>query len=92
MYKRLLIATDGSSCSEQGIAEGVRLAKRIGARVVFVHVMEPLPAALAAGPPGDGFPAMALYADDYFSDMRRIGSDALKSPKAFSGEPAGRCS
>jgi nucleotide-binding universal stress UspA family protein len=22
---------------------------------------------------------MALYADDYFSDMRRIGSDALKS-------------
>jgi nucleotide-binding universal stress UspA family protein len=37
MYKRLLIATDGSDLSERAIDQGVNLAKTLGASVVGLH-------------------------------------------------------
>lgn len=37
MYKRILIATDGSELSERAIAQGVALAAAIGASVVGFH-------------------------------------------------------
>jgi nucleotide-binding universal stress UspA family protein len=40
MYKRLLIATDGSSLSARAVEHGVALAKSIGADVVLLTVTE----------------------------------------------------
>lgn len=37
MYKRILIATDGSELSDRAIAHGVELAKAVGASVVGIH-------------------------------------------------------
>jgi len=41
MYKQILLPTDGSRVSAKGIREGVRLAKRLGARVTGVYVALP---------------------------------------------------
>lgn len=77
MYKRILVPTDGSACSEQGIRHSLRLAKRVGAEMVFLHVIEPLPAALTTATPSAGFPGLGLYVDDYFGDLRQVGRTAL---------------
>ncbi|WP_036270122.1 universal stress protein [Meiothermus rufus] len=41
MYQRILLPIDGSTPSEQAAAVGLALARRLGARVVLVHVVEP---------------------------------------------------
>ena len=40
MYKTILIPTDGSSCSEQAVKEGIHLAKNLDAQVNFLYVLE----------------------------------------------------
>ncbi|MFN0302997.1 MAG: universal stress protein [Burkholderiales bacterium] len=44
MYKRILIATDGSRLSRKAIAQGTALAKALGATVVGFHARQPFPA------------------------------------------------
>lgn len=51
MYKRILIATDGSEHSERAIAEGVALAKSHGASVVGLNAAPSL--SIYAGRVGD---------------------------------------
>lgn len=41
MYKRILIATDGSELSEKGLMKGLELAKDLDAEVDIVTVSEP---------------------------------------------------
>ncbi len=41
MYQRILLPIDGSPPSEHAAAVGLALAKRLGASVVLVHVIEP---------------------------------------------------
>lgn len=41
MYKHILIATDGSEIAADTLAQGLRLAKALGARVTAVNVTEP---------------------------------------------------
>ena len=41
MYKRILIATDGSELSEKGLAKGLELAQGLDAEVDIVTVSEP---------------------------------------------------
>ena len=41
MYKRILIATDGSELSEKGLSKGLELAKDLDAEVDIVTVSEP---------------------------------------------------
>ncbi|MDH5286961.1 MAG: universal stress protein [Betaproteobacteria bacterium] len=43
MYKRILIATDGSDRSPKAIAEGIAVAKAHGAAVVGFHARPPAP-------------------------------------------------
>jgi nucleotide-binding universal stress UspA family protein len=38
MYKNILLPTDGSALSESAIESGIRLAKKLGARVTALHV------------------------------------------------------
>lgn len=39
MYRRILIPIDGSACSAQAVAEGVRLAKELGSEVTLLHAL-----------------------------------------------------
>jgi len=41
MYRRILIATDGSELAGKGLDHGLDLARAVGARVVVVTVTEP---------------------------------------------------
>ena len=41
MYKRFLIATDGSELAEKAVTSGLALAKELGAQVVVVTATEP---------------------------------------------------
>jgi nucleotide-binding universal stress UspA family protein len=41
MYSRILIATDGSDLANRGLAQGVALAKALGASVTIVTASEP---------------------------------------------------
>jgi nucleotide-binding universal stress UspA family protein len=38
MYKHILLPTDGSPLSERAVAEGIQLAKALGARVSALHI------------------------------------------------------
>jgi nucleotide-binding universal stress UspA family protein len=42
MFKRILIATDGSRMSRKAIATGVALAESLGASVVGIHSLPPI--------------------------------------------------
>ncbi|HZR76518.1 universal stress protein [Bradyrhizobium sp.] len=41
MYKHILIPTDGSELAEHGVAQGLALAKSLGAKVTAIFVVEP---------------------------------------------------
>ena len=41
MYRHILIRTDGSGLSEHGVAQGLALAKSLGAKVSVIFVVEP---------------------------------------------------
>jgi nucleotide-binding universal stress UspA family protein len=43
MFKRVLIPTDGSRLARKAIKQGVRLAKRLGARVTGYYALETMP-------------------------------------------------
>ena len=48
MYKNLVIATDGSELARKAVAQGLALAKTLGARVTLVTVTEVMPAMVSA--------------------------------------------
>lgn len=41
MYQRILVPIDGSPTSDRGCREAIRLAKGLGSRLHFVHVVDP---------------------------------------------------
>lgn len=41
MYRKLLIATDGSELGERAVSTGVELARKLGAAITIIHVSEP---------------------------------------------------
>lgn len=59
MYKRILIATDGSELAQKGVQHGLTLAKALGATATVVTATEPW-TAVVAGDMGIAFPI-----DDY---------------------------
>jgi nucleotide-binding universal stress UspA family protein len=80
MYKKILIATDGSELAGKGVAHGLELAKGLGAAVAFVTVSEPFPALAWGG-------AMAGYvaADElvnYEESARKYAREVLDKCKA----------
>ncbi|RWC86236.1 MULTISPECIES: universal stress protein [unclassified Mesorhizobium] len=86
MYKHLLIATDGSELAGKGVAQGLILAKDLGAAVTFVTVSEQFPIFAWGG-------AMAGYAagDElavFQEESRRYGREVLDKCKA-SADAAG---
>ena len=59
MFKHILIATDGSELADRAVAQGLELAKVLGARVTAVTVTEPWTAVVA------GEAALAFPVDEY---------------------------
>ncbi|MBS0396934.1 MAG: universal stress protein [Proteobacteria bacterium] len=62
MYQRILVPIDGSETAGLGLAEALRLAKALGARLRIVHVVDDLLA--FAGP------ELAVHADEFLAKFR----------------------
>jgi len=80
MYKKILIATDGSELAGKGVAHGLELARGLGASVTFLNVSEAFPTLAWGG-------AMAGYvaADElvnYEESARKYAREVLDKCKA----------
>lgn len=69
MYRRILLPTDGSACSERAVAHGLELARRMGAEVTVLHAIEN---------PMQGYAAEGLaYLPQIHEEMQRAGEELL---------------
>ena len=75
MYTHILVPVDGSSTSDRGLDEAVKLARLTGARLRLVHVVDQL--IHSAGM--EGFGAMTA---DLILLLREGGEKVLKTAKA----------
>ena len=69
MYKRILVAFDGSSTSMRGLEEAIRLAKSTGGRLLLVHVVNELITS-EYGP--------TVYNDQIVASLREAGANVLE--------------
>ena len=95
IFRRILVAVDGSPASELALDEAVRLASTVFARLRLVHVIDDFVWA-------NGVESANVYLDDVVPRMRRAGeqllAQALQKPLAAGVEadselivgPAGR--
>ena len=75
MYTHILVPVDGSSTSDRGLEEAVKLAKLTGARLRLIHVVDQL--SYAAGMEG-----MGAMTADLIPLLRERGEQVLKTCKA----------
>jgi nucleotide-binding universal stress UspA family protein len=75
MYQRILVPVDGSSTSQRGLDEAIRLALLTRGRLRLLHVIDELSFALAMD-------AHAGYAGDWLSVLRESGERLLEDAKA----------
>lgn len=80
MYTSILIPTDGSSCSKHASQQGLALARRLGAQVTFVYVLERELPALLMGPE-----TLPYYAE-LVRDLEEAGRKALAEAARLAGE------
>jgi nucleotide-binding universal stress UspA family protein len=76
MYKRILVAIDGSDTANKALAAAVHLAKEVKGQVRLVHVIEEL-AYLT------GFDQYGGYAADLIKIMRDTGNEILEGGMAL---------
>jgi nucleotide-binding universal stress UspA family protein len=76
MYKRILVAVDGSETAERALREGVALAEAHRARLRLVHVVDELTAA------GDT-PATPV---EFWKAVRKAGSLILEGARAHAAK------
>lgn len=72
MYKRILIATDGSELAQRALDHGLKLAKLVGAEVVILTVTEP------AAVVGGGYASIAGTMIDPMPELIKAQEDAAK--------------
>lgn len=77
MYKRILIPTDGSVCSDYAVKEGLKLADTFGANVTFLYVLENPLTGYYAVPDG------AAYYANIDQDMRRYAEETLRNTRQW---------
>ena len=63
MYRHILIPTDGSELAERGVAQGLALAKFLGAKVSVIFVVEPFEGLVRFSKSGQAAEAIARYAE-----------------------------
>jgi len=71
MYKKILMPTDGSACSQKAISEGLDVAKSMGASVTFLYAVENISSTLWISP--ESVP----YGLELIEDLKRVGGEAL---------------
>ena len=86
MYKRLLIATDGSELAEKAVRSGLSLAKNLGAAVVAVTATEPWTAMTH----GEGF-AFSFPVEEYEKAAAERAEQILGKVRADAQKMAVAC-
>lgn len=76
MYARILVPVDGSRTSDAGLAEGLRLARMSGGRVLLLHVAEAMPYIPESATYG-------VYVPDGAKAAREHGSEVLERCRAL---------
>ncbi|MDR1076235.1 MAG: universal stress protein [Xanthomonadaceae bacterium] len=71
MYKRILIATDGSELARKGLEHGLSLARNIGSEVLIITVSEPWM-------PGFGDALAWNVGSNMVDDYRKTNEDAAR--------------
>lgn len=72
MYKRILVAVDGSKISNLALKEAIKLAKDHRASLRLIHVVDIMPAYITMG-------EIPYSIDDYQESMRGAGRKVLAS-------------
>lgn len=80
MYKKILMPTDGSACSQKAITEGLEVAKSMGASVTFLYAVENISSSLWISP--ESVP----YGLELIEDLKRVGNEALSKASALAQE------
>lgn len=74
MFRKILVAVDGSATSNKGYKVALDLAKSVGARLVVLHVIDER--AVGIGLSASGFVAPA-YVEDVIAALRDAGRKVL---------------
>jgi nucleotide-binding universal stress UspA family protein len=82
MYKRFLIATDGSELAQKAVDQGLTLAKALGANVTIAHVTLPWTSVAM------GEVALVLPPENY-DRMAADGAQTILSQAAMAAKAAG---
>jgi nucleotide-binding universal stress UspA family protein len=77
MYEKILVPVDGSSTSDLGVAEAIKLAQLTRARLVLVHIVDMVAVATAAPAQVGGFVEAMRQAGEEI-----LARDRLKAEKA----------
>jgi len=77
VFRKVLVAVDGSEYSKKAVEVAVGLCKQMGAEIIFVHVVQQPPYMFAAS----GVPPAALkqFIDDAVREGRRYVEEAVES-------------
>lgn len=75
MYQRILVPIDGSTTSNRGLDEAIKLAKLTGASIRLIHVLDTLVFATGAELYG-------IYAGELMPKMKESGEKILEEGKA----------
>jgi nucleotide-binding universal stress UspA family protein len=75
MYQRILVPVDGSTTSNRGLDEAIRIAKLTHGRLRLFHVIDDLSFALALG-------SESGYAEDLLKSLRGEGMKILDAAQA----------
>ena len=75
MYQRILVPVDGSSTSNRGLDEAIRIARLTQGQLRLIHVIDELSFALAMD-------AYSGYAGDWLGVLRENGGNILSTAKA----------
>ncbi len=79
MYQRILVPVDGSSTSDSGLAEAIRLAQLTKGRLRLLHVIDELSL-------GYGMTAYSGYAGDWLTVLRQTGAEVLETGKEIAAK------
>ena len=75
MYKRILAPVDGSSTSNAGLAEAVKVARLTGARIRVLHVVDEMPFLMSS----NGYGSLT---GNVFSILKNAGETVLEAARA----------
>ena len=80
MYKKVLLPTDGSPCSNQALREGLELVRSCGAEGTILYVVENPLLTMPMLP--EGIP----YEADLYDDLKEIAAEVLKEARKIAAE------